>query len=330
MSYVSPIRALGLCSGGLDSILSILILKRAGIVVECVGFETPFFSAEKARKAAAMTGTPITVLNITGAYVKMLKNPRFGYGRQMNPCLDCRVLMLNIAGGIMRDKGFNFIFTGEVLGQRPMSQTINSLRCTEKAADLNGYILRPLSARLLSLTVPEEKGWIDREAMLAISGRSRKTQIGLAQMFGVTDYPPPAGGCLLTDPGFSCRLKDLFVHQAEHAERDFFLLKIGRHFRFDKSNKVVIGRMHRENEELERLGNIKGDLIIKTVEFPGPVALIPYGANAEAVEKASLLCAAYGKAFCGKQSKVHVSQNGHSYYVLTQRAPIGDFKRFMI
>jgi len=195
---MGKVKALGLCSGGLDSLLAGLVLKKQGIDVEWINFETPFFSAEKARNAAKSANIPLTVLDITTSYLEMLKHPSCGYGKNMNPCLDCHAFMFKIAGMRMQDKGFDFMFSGEVLGQRPMSQTRPSLRYVEKTSGFDGYILRPLSAKLLSETVPERQGKVNRSLLFGFSGRSRKPQIELANQYGVTQYPAPAGGCLLT------------------------------------------------------------------------------------------------------------------------------------
>jgi tRNA U34 2-thiouridine synthase MnmA/TrmU len=194
------VRALGLCSGGLDSILAGLVLRQQGIDVAWVSFETPFFSADKARAAARLTGIPLSVQCITSVYMPMLRNPACGYGKNMNPCMDCHALMFRLAGERMRAEGFDFLFSGEVLGQRPMSQTKNALRYVEKHSGFDGWILRPLSARRLPETFAEREGLVDRERLLDLSGRGRKPQIALAEAFGITAYPAPAGGCLLTDP----------------------------------------------------------------------------------------------------------------------------------
>ena len=225
------VRALGLCSGGLDSILAGVLLREQGVEVEWITFETPFFSAMKARRAARITGIPLTVQNITADYLPMLKDPPCGYGQHMNPCMDCHALMFKKAGEVMREKGFDFLFSGEVLGQRPMSQTKPSLRYVEKNSGWDGYILRPLSAKNLPETIPEKNGLVDREKLLDLSGRSRKPQMKLAEQYGIKDYPSPAGGCLLTDKSFSKRLKDLFEHQGTYTENELFLLRFGRHFR---------------------------------------------------------------------------------------------------
>ena len=293
---LKKVRALGLSSGGLDSILSALILRDQGIEVEWISFETPFFSSAKARQAAYKTKIPVTIKNITQVYLKMLKNPPCGYGKHMNPCMDCHALMFRLAGKIMKNKGFNFVFSGEVLGQRPMSQTKASLRYVERHSDIDGYILRPLSAKRLPLTIPEKEGFVNRELLLDISGRSRKPQIKLAEKFGITEYPNPAGGCLLTDKGYSARLKDLFEHQSTYTEKELHLLKYGRHLRFDNNTKLIIGRTKQDNEKIIKYRNPSRDTIIKVKDFPGPIVIVPHRASKDIIIKAASICAGYSKA----------------------------------
>ncbi len=295
-SSLKKVRALGLSSGGLDSILSALILRDQGIEVEWISFETPFFSSAKARQAAYKTKIPITIKNITQTYLKMLKNPPCGYGKHMNPCMDCHALMFRLAGTIMKNKGFNFLFSGEVLGQRPMSQTKASLRYVEKHSGIDGYILRPLSARRLPLTIPEKEGLVNRELLLDISGRSRKPQIKLAEKFGITEYPNPAGGCLLTDKGYSDRLKDLFGHQDTYTEKELHLLKYGRHLRLDNNTKLIIGRTKQDNEKIIKYHNSSRDTVIKVKDFPGPIVIVPHRASKDIIIKAASICAGYSKA----------------------------------
>ena len=294
--HSGKVSALGLCSGGLDSILSALVLRKQGIAVEWVFFETPFFSSAKARQASQNTGIPIIVKNITSAYLKMLKDPSCGYGKHMNPCMDCHALMFRLAGTIMQESGFDFLFSGEVLGQRPMSQNKQSLRYVEKQSGFDGYILRPLSAKRLPETIPEKRGLVNRELLFGISGRSRKPQMKLAKEFGIADYPSPAGGCLLTDKGYSARLKDLFDHQDTYTEKELHLLKHGRHLRLNQNAKIVVGRTHKDNENIIKYCDPAVDTIIKVQNFPGPTALMPRGGSKEIMILAASICAGYSKA----------------------------------
>lgn len=300
-------RGLGLCSGGLDSMLSGLILREQGHEVAWVTFETPFFSSRKARHAAKITGIPLIVRNITEPYLKMLKAPNCGYGKYMNPCLDCHALMFRLAGEIMVDKGYDFLFSGEVLGQRPMSQTRPSLRYVEKNSGFEGYLVRPLSAKRLEETIPEKKGLIDRESLLGITGRSRKQQMQLAKQFGIEDYPAPAGGCLLTDKGYSNRLKDLFTHRDSYSENELHMLRYGRHMRVNDDTKIIVGRTKADNEQLERYLRPKKDIIIKTNGYPGPLVVIPNGAADEMILFAASICAGYSKAPMESPVKVGVA-----------------------
>jgi tRNA U34 2-thiouridine synthase MnmA/TrmU len=293
-------RAVGLCSGGLDSILSALLLQRQNIYVEWVTFETPFFSSEKAEKAARTHNIPLTVLNITGSYLKMLKNPACGYGKYMNPCMDCHALMFKHAGKIMEDKRFDFMFSGEVLGQRPMSQTKPSLRYVEKKSGYDGYILRPLSAGKLPETIPEQKGMVNRDLLMNITGRSRKIQIKLAEQMNVNGYPNPAGGCLLTDKGYSIRLQDLFMHQDKYAEEELHLLKYGRHIRLNEKTKIIVGRNRKDNDDIVKYYRSGSDILITIQEIPGPTVLLSSGSR-EDITAAAAICAGYSKAEKGRE-----------------------------
>ena len=315
-------RGLGLCSGGLDSILSGLVLREQGLHVEWITFETQFFSSDKARKAAAITGIPLVVKNITKPYVKMLKAPNCGYGKHMNPCLDCHTLMFRMAGEVMEAKGFDFLFSGEVLGQRPMSQIRPSLRYVEKHSGFDGYIIRPLSAKRLEETIPEKEGLVDREALLGITGRSRKEQIQLAQHFNLTDYPAPAGGCLLTDKGYSNRLKDLFAHQDRYSESELHLLRYGRHFRINADAKIIVGRTKEDNKQMERYLDPAANILLKVRKFPGPLVVIPNGATRDTVFLAASVCAGYSKAPADMPAQVKViSSKGQENVTVLPIAP---------
>lgn len=289
------VTGISLLSGGLDSILSTKIILKQGIKVLGVAFETPFFNARKATKAANLMGIHLITLNITNEHLSMLKAPRYGYGRNMNPCIDCHALMLRKAGQKMDELDADFLFTGEVLGQRPMSQTKQSLHIVSKLSGYDGYILRPLSAKLLPETIPEREGKIARELLLDIEGRGRKRQIAMAGEYGITDYSSPAGGCLLTDPSFSRKLKDLFDHNTDFKIRDIELLKSGRHLRLDEETKIIVGRNQKDNEAIENLVEDE-DMVIIMRDFPGPVTLVPDGCNEKKLYKAASICARYSDA----------------------------------
>jgi tRNA-specific 2-thiouridylase len=289
-------RALGLCSGGLDSMLAGLVLRKIGVEVEWITFETPFFSAAKARKASQATGIPLTVRPIYPVYIEMLKNPPAGYGKYMNPCMDCHALMFRLAGELMREKNFDFLFSGEVLGQRPMSQTKTSLRYVEKHSGFDGYIVRPLTAKNLPESIPEKEGWVDREMLLDIKGRGRKAQIKLAAEFGIQDYPAPAGGCLLTDKQYTSRLRELFDHQQNCSEEDLHLLKYGRHYRLNPQTKLIVGRSEKDNENILKYHDPARDIVIDVKDYSSPIGLIPRGAEKNIVMLAASICTGYSKA----------------------------------
>ena len=292
----NKVRALGLCSGGLDSILSAVVLGNQGIAVEWISFETPFFSSVKARRAAAQLHIPLIVQNITQPYLKMLRDPSRGYGKHINPCIDCHTLMFRLAGEVMKDRQMDFLFSGEVLGQRPMSQTRSSLRYVEKHSGCRDVIVRPLSAKLLEETLPEKKGLVDRRLLLGLSGRSRKPQIQLARTWGITDYPAPAGGCLLTESVYSNRLKDLFGHQKDCTENELHLLKYGRHIRLNEQIKIIVGRTLQDNIAILDHHDPSQDMVLKTQQIPGPVVLVPLGAGNDEIQQAASICAGYSKA----------------------------------
>ena len=196
----------------------------------------------------------------------------------------------------MREKGFDFLFSGEVLGQRPMSQNKTSLRYVEKHSGFDGYILRPLSAKNLPETIPEKEGLVNREMLLDIAGRGRKTQIKLAAEFGIKDYPAPAGGCLLTDKGYTNRLRDLFEHQQNCTEEELHLLKYGRHYRLNPETKLIVGRTQRDNENILKYHNPDRDIVIDVKDYPSPIALVPHGAEKNTITLAASICTGHSKA----------------------------------
>ena len=303
------VKAVGLLSGGLDSILATRLLQDQGIELLAISFRTPFFDSQKAQRAAAQLRVSLRIMDISEEHLQLVRNPRYGYGRNMNPCIDCHILMLRRAGQLLEREDFDFIFTGEVLGQRPMSQNKQVLGMVARDSGYEGLILRPLSAKLLPETIPEREGKVDRGKLLDIRGRSRKSQLELAKRYGIGDFPDPAGGCVLTDPGFSRRLRDLLAHQDEVQIRDIDLLRVGRHFRLDESTKVIIGRHKEENERILELVQ-EGDVIIRVMDYPGPIALIPRGSSDSSIEIAASLCVRYSDAPNDKPIGVLVKKEG--------------------
>ncbi len=264
-------KGLSLLSGGLDSQLAVRVLQRAGAAVEAVTFETPFFSSAKAVAAAKALGVKIHVIDFLADEISLLENPPHGFGGAMNPCIDCHALMIRRAGELMARLGYDFVATGEVRGQRPMSQNAQSLLTVEKSSGLKGRLVRPLSAKLLEPTIPELEGRLDRERLLDISGRARDRQIALAAEFGITDYPSPAGGCKLTEAAFGRKLRDLMEHEGLRDRALVELLLVGRRFRLPDGSGVILGRDAGENA---RLAKEKG-AVVAFDGVPGPTALVP-------------------------------------------------------
>jgi tRNA U34 2-thiouridine synthase MnmA/TrmU len=273
-------KAVALVSGGLDSTLAARLIQGLGIEITALNFKTSFCLCDKksslgcvntAKTVADQLGLSLKIMNISEEFFKVLKNPKYGYGSNMNPCIDCRILKFKKAKVFMREVGADFILTGEVLGQRPMSQHRRALNIIDKESGLEGLVLRPLSAKLLPETIPEKRGWVDRSRLLAFSGRSRKMQFDLAKSFDIKDYACPAGGCLLTDPEFSRRIKDLMLYE-ELNLNNVELLKIGRHFRLSENAKLVVGRNEKENAKILDLAK-EPDFVFSPLKLAGPTAL---------------------------------------------------------
>jgi hypothetical protein len=286
-------RGLSLLSGGLDSQLAICVLREQGLHVEAVVFASPFFKIDAAKRAAENLKVPLHVVSFTTDILELVKHPRHGFGGALNPCIDCHARMIRRAGELMGEKGFDFVSTGEVLNQRPMSQTRRSLETVAKDAGLDGRLLRPLCAQLLEPTRVELEGLVDRARLLGLNGRSRKPQMELAKSYGVEEYPSPAGGCLLTEKGFCRKLADLKSHEGLDDERLSWLLLYGRHFRLPSGAKCAAGRDARDNAALKKMAR-DGDVLLHTVNVPGPTTLIPGGGSEADVALAAGICAAYG------------------------------------
>ena len=270
-------KALALFSGGLDSTLAIKLIRAQGIEVIALHCITPFARYEKeekerlAQKLKEQLGAELKVIELGDEFLEIVKNPKFGYGKNLNPCIDCKILMLQHARQLMKAFDASFIITGEVVGQRPKSQHRDTLRLIEKGAGLEGLLLRPLSAKLLAPTVAETKGWVKRENLFDMNGRTRKPQMQLAEKLGIKDYAWPAGGCLLTVSSFCGRVKDLLEHN-DLTRDNVRLLHIGRHFRVTPFFKLVVGKDEKQNARLLDLAK-PADVIFEPHELPGPTGL---------------------------------------------------------
>lgn len=293
---MKTIKAIILMSGGLDSSLAAKLMLEQNINVIGVKFTSPFCTCDQrgrcfAKAVSAKLKIPFKIVSIGEEYLKIIRKPKYGYGAGMNPCVDCRIFMLKKAKEIAKEVGAEFIVTGEVLGQRPMSQHHSALKTIEKEADLESKILRPLSAKHLPMTEPEIKGWVDREKLLALTGRSRKIQLALAKTFGITEYACPAGGCLLTIKPFASKLRDLFEYKKRVTWNDILLLKIGRHYRFGRS-KIIVGRDKFENKILSNRKQ-KSDYVFEVPDYGSPITILQGVKNRHSIKIAAGLTARY-------------------------------------
>ncbi len=328
----SDIKAIGLISGGLDSLLAAKVIQNQGIYVLGVCFETPFFGAKGVQKSVKSLNIPLITIDISQQYMEMLKNPRYGFGKNMNPCIDCHGLMVREAGKLMKEVDAAFVFTGEVLGQRPMSQRKDALRCVEKLSGIDGYLLRPLSAKLLPPTIPEQEGIVNREQLLDIQGRTRRRQQELAEKWGITNYQSPGGGCMLTKEGFSRKLKELMENKPDFDTRDAELLKWGRHFRLPGKTKLIIGRNKIDNEKILQLRS-DTDTILKTAKYPGPVALIPVEDKHiphEDLLMAAHVVAAYSDCPENQSCWVMVSSKNGVKRVRAEKKKVTEYRKYLI
>jgi tRNA U34 2-thiouridine synthase MnmA/TrmU len=302
-SVMTNVKAISLLSGGLDSILATELIRRQGIEVITFNIRTPFGIPKKdgtseAAQAADQLKVPLKVVSVEQDYLRMLRNPKHGYGKNLNPCVDCKIFILKKAKKYAKEIGADFIFTGEVLGERPMSQHGPALKIIAEESGLKGKLLRPLSAKLLAKTAAEKKGLVDRNKLLSIQGRSRKPQFALAKEYGITVYPSPAGGCLLTCEEYSKKLRDLFENKKSISMADVTLLRVGRHFRLGK-NKIIVGRNEADNKFL--LANkMRGDFYFELSDVVGPTTLLQGPKTKLAIETAAKLTASYSDAKSGE------------------------------
>lgn len=309
--------------------LASALMRDLGIEVQALFFETPFFPSQKAGRSARAITLPLKVINITERHLEVVKSPKHGYGENLNPCIDCHTLMLRMAGEMLEEEGAHFIISGEVVGQRPMSQNRKTLSLVASESGFEGHILRPLSAKLLPSTIPEEKGWVKRDELMDFSGRSRKPQMELARRFDITDYPSPAGGCLLTDKIFSRRLKDLFASGSNLEIREIELLKLGRHFRIGSSTKMIVGRNKMENQTIRSLSK-ETDLLLWPISVPGPTVLILGDFFPGLEELASISAVSYSDAGDGEVTEVSLSTKGIDTILRVRGRDKKELRRYMI
>jgi len=306
-------------------VLAARVVMEQGVELHGLSFVTEFFSSDpekftkRIHEIAGEINLPLDVLDISSEFLAMLEKPRYGYGANFNPCIDCKILMLNKAKELMAGLGASFVITGEVLGERPMSQRKDALNSVEKWSGLKGYLLRPLSAKLLPPTKPETEGLVDRERLLDLSGRGRKRQFELAEKFGIEKHFTPAGGCLLTDPGFTRRLEDLAKHGKIKLE-DVRLLKYGRHFRLDSATKFVLGRDEKDNAGVvsEQKEN---DAIFFPHGFGGPIGLLRGDASDANLNKAAGFLLTHSKARGKSRASVGVKSASGKRIITVKPAP---------
>lgn len=326
-NFCKKYKALSLISGGLDSLLATKLILEQGIAVEGINFFTGFtgdhdyyFKREhngshSAKRICDQLGIKLHVVNIVEEFKPVLLCPQHGYGANLNPCLDCKLFMIMQAQRWMEQHGFDFLISGEVLGQRPKSQRKDTLPLATKiTADL---IVRPLSAKLLAPTLPELNGWINRELLCDFSGRSRQPQMRLAQKFGFKEFPQPGGGCLLTDPNFCERLQDLLDHRVnrDYSLDDILLLRLGRHLRMNSNLKAIVGRDQAENDFIERfLGKYT---LLQTIDYPGALVLLDGVINEEELLSMAGLAAHYSKGREAKEARVLIRQPHAKEQILT-------------
>lgn len=287
-------KALAMMSGGLDSVLAAKLIKDQGIEVIGICFKSYFFGPDNAIRMAKQIDVPLEVVDFSEEHFEMVKNPKHGYGKNINPCIDCHAMMMNYSGKMLEKYEADFIITGEVLNQRPMSQNKSSLDVVKKESGFSDKILRPLCAKNLAPTKMELEGLVDREKLMDISGRSRKVQMELAEKWGIKDYPSPAGGCKLTEPNYAKRLRDILDKKEDVIDRDLGVLKYGRHFRISEKAKIISTRTAEEAQEIKQYLTTK-DMIFLANDFNGSMVMIIGEATEEDIEFAAKVTGRYCK-----------------------------------
>lgn len=309
-------KALALYSGGLDSILACRVVMNQGIDVKAIHFITPFFGYDKKGRedgvksyTFARYGIKLEIVDVSYDYLEIIKHPKHGYGKNLNPCVDCKIFLISKARKLLDEEEASFLITGEVLGQRPMSQRHDAMRIIERDSETEGILLRPLCAKHLKPTIPEERGWVDRDKLLDFKGRGRKSQMILAEQLGIKGYPTPAGGCLLTDSKISARIRWLLNRCADVSINDLLLTKVGRHFALTEETLLVVGRFDGENKQIAQRRQ-KGDFLLELSENPGPLSLLRGPLTPQILEIAASITVRYSKARNDKRVKVAYREEG--------------------
>jgi len=340
---MTRVGAIGLFSGGLDSILACRVVASLDIQVTAVQFVSPFFDdalldRREAYRAEVRDkyGIDVRIVDISREYIELLKNPKHGYGKHFNPCIDCKIFMLTRARELMAEHGASFLVTGEVLGQRPMSQRRDTLFVIERESGCHDILLRPLCARLLNETLPEKEGLVDRQRLYGFSGRGRGPQMELARKFGISEYPNPAAGCVLTDPQLGARIEKFyeghfFAQPHEFQPNDIRLLLVGRQFRLSSGHWFILGRNEKENQQITRLRG-QDDWLFEIVDRPGPTGLLRRAAQllagtakeGEVTRQAADLVARYSRKIDGRPQPAQVRIDTGAQQKIQYAEPLDD------
>mgnify|MGYP000862252776 CR=1 FL=1 len=324
-------RALAMMSGGLDSVLAAKLIKDQGIEVIGICFKSYFFGEKNAERMAEQIDIPLVVVDFSKEHFEMVKNPKHGYGKNINPCIDCHAMMMRYSGELLDKYKADFIITGEVLNQRPMSQNKNSLDVVKNESGFAEKILRPLCAKTIEPTQMELDGLVGRDKLLDIKGRNRKAQMELAEKWGIKDYPSPAGGCRLTEPNYAKRLFDLLKYNKNPEERELNLLRIGRHFRLSEKAKAVSTRTGEEGNEIKKFLNDK-DLLLCSEDYSGSDIIIIGEPGENDIKMAAKIAARYckGKDEDNLKIKYGYFNNGLNKHIVTEAASEEELNKYLI
>ena len=321
-------KAVLLYSGGLDSTIALYALVSMGVEVIALNFDTPFCNHGLNNKThtsilenTKKLGVKLITAGVDDEFLEILRHPRHGFGRAVNPCVDCRIFMLKYAKKVMEKEGADFIATGEVIGQRPFSQKMQRLIAIDREADVEGLVVRPLSGKLLHETIPEQKGLIKRDFLFDIIGRGRAQQIGLAKKYGIDVFPTPSGGCLLTEPAIGKRFRDLKKYNPDFSLEDVFLLGFGRHFRLGKNSKIIVCRDKNENEALPKYIS-KDDILFNVIDYIGPLCVYFGELREDMMAKVASYAASYSKVPKDRPSKVRLWNTRGTFDKILEVSPI--------